>query len=188
MKEKLIQFDIVRSDTDLRQMLALQQQNLATNLTPAEASEQGFVTVQHDLPLLRAMNHPHPHSVARVDDLIVGYALIMSRAFEHDIPILKPMFDRINVLQVEGMALEQMNYFIMGQVCIKKAYRGKGIFKGLYHHMRDHVQGHYACVITEVAVRNGRSSRAHEKVGFKLIHAYTDPQGEDWQIILWDWK
>lgn len=49
------------SKADLQGILALQQQNLPSALSP---EEQGFVTVRHDLPLLRKMNTPHPHRIA----------------------------------------------------------------------------------------------------------------------------
>lgn len=184
----MIVFEKARSDQELRQILALQSQNLARHISQEEALEQGFVSVHHSFELLKAMNTPYPHSVAKDGGRVVGYALVMTRAFEQDIPILKPMFERINVHNYGGTSLAQTPYVIMGQVCIDKAYRGKGIFAGLYHHMRDHLSPYFPCMITEVAARNGRSARAHEKVGFQLLHAYTSEEGQDWRIILWDWS
>ena len=46
----------------------------------------------------------------------------------------------------------------------------------------------YDMTITQVARRNGRSVRAHEKVGFELLHRYRDAAGEEWDLIAWDWR
>ena len=54
----------------------------------------------------------------------------------------------------------------MGQICIDKPWRGRGLFDQLYAAHRQHLSGRYDCCITEVATRNGRSMSAHLRVGF----------------------
>ena len=41
---------------ELEQILDLQQRNLPKNISQEEREKEGFVTVEHDLDLLRAMN------------------------------------------------------------------------------------------------------------------------------------
>jgi L-amino acid N-acyltransferase YncA len=165
-------------------MLALQQRNLPQNITKAEAQEQGFVTVEHDEDLLWEMNQKYPHTIAMADDKIVGYALVMTQNFKHRIPILLPMFAQIDKLAYQGKSLSAYRYFIMGQVCIDKAFRGKGIFKGLYQAMGEQLKNDFDFIITEVSHRNTRSLRAHEKVGFKTLLDYQSPDGEHWKMII----
>ena len=43
-------------------------------------------------------------------------------------------------------------------------------------------------VVTEVATRNIRSLKAHEKIGFKTIKKFQVKNGEEWAIIGWDWQ
>ena len=75
----------------------------------------------------------------------------------------------------------------MGQVCIDKAYRGKGVFSMLYEQHKQSYSKHYQMLVTEISVHNYRSQRAHEKVGFKTIHTYTDAM-DSWNLVVWDWR
>ena len=55
-----------KNDDDLLGILTLQQQNLAKNLSPEEIAEQGFVTVVHDLDILRRAGHAMERALASV--------------------------------------------------------------------------------------------------------------------------
>lgn len=171
------------TDSDLQQILDLQFENLPKNISSQEANSQGFVTVHHEFDLLKKMNQPYPHIVARDDEKIIGYTLVMLRSFEKEIPVLVPMFEQINNTHYNGKKLGEAKYFIMGQVCIHKNYSGQGVFKGLYEEMKKRMTPYFDYIITEVATRNTRSMRAHEKIGFENIHQYN--AGEEWAILLW---
>jgi len=177
----MIRMEVARSDATRRQILELQRENLAERLSPAEAAEQGFVTVRHDLGLLERIAGPHGHVVAMDGDRVVGYALVMLKEFASAVPILVPMFERIERLPIGGRP-----YFVMGQVCVAKERRGQGLFRSLYEELRRHMRGAYDIVVTEVAARNTRSLRAHEKVGFRPVLRYEDG-GETWEIVVWNW-
>lgn len=178
-----ITFTTAQSDEDLQQILHLQKQNYKDNISALEASEQGFVSIEHDLELLKAMNADYPHIIAKAEEQVVAYALVMLRKFGDAIPILYPMFERIDCLDWEGKSMKESKYFIMGQVCIAKAYRGQGIFAKLYKNMKQQMQADFDYLVTEVASRNKRSLRAHEKAGFQLMLNY-DVDEEEWNIIL----
>jgi L-amino acid N-acyltransferase YncA len=75
----------------------------------------------------------------------------------------------------------------MGQICVDKAYRGKGVFELLYQKHREIFEKSYDFIVTEISTRNTRSLRAHEKVGFKTIHTYRDSMDE-WNVVVWDWR
>ena len=183
----MITYGPALNDHDLNQILDLQTKNLKGNLSAEEIQSQGFVTVRHHLDLLRRMNARFPHIIAKSDSKVVGYALVMLPEFASEISILANLFNKINELQYFGTPLKDATYFIMGQICIAKAYRGKNIFTGLYQHMKKWMQDDFQYVITEVASENARSLRAHQKVGFETILNYTSEKGEDWEVILWDW-
>lgn len=177
-----------QSDQELEQMLDLQRQNVLEAVQTEEIASQGFVTLRHDLDLLREMNHPHPHIVARDGEKIVGYALVMLRKFEEGLPLLAPMFERINIRSFKGHSLAKANYFIMGQVCVDRNYRGQGIFRGLYEEMRRQLSPHFQYMVTEAAHRNKRSVRAHLSVGCEILEEYaSEIDGEKWVIFIWDW-
>ncbi len=183
----MIHYTTANTTNDLQQILELQKSNLPISISTDERKAEGFVTVQHDIAILTAMNRPHPHIIAKDGDSVVGYTLVMLRSFDTHIPVLVPMFEQINGIAYKGEHLEAVNYFVMGQVCIQKNYRSKGIFKGLYNALKNQMSPHFKYVITEVSSRNPRSIRAHEKVGFQTILTY-QTQLEEWLILLWDWS
>lgn len=183
----MTQFTVVSNKVDLAQIITLQAKNLPSNISIKEAQEQGFVTVQHDMALLSAMNHPYPHIIAKKNEQVVGYALVMLPEFGNDIPVLRPMFEKIDTLRFKNKPLKDTNYFMMGQVCIDKTCRRQGIFSGLYQQMKKQMSTKFDCIITEVATRNIRSMNAHQHVGFELIDVYAVAD-EEWAIIAWDWS
>jgi len=179
-----IKFTVAKNDEDLKQILALQKLNYKAYLAPEEAVSQGFVSIEHEFPLLKDMNADYPHIIAKSGDKIVGYALVMLRKFGDKVDVLLPMFERINVLDWKGKSMNECSYFIMGQVCVAKAFRGKGVFSGLYAEMQERMKGDFDYLVTEVASRNTRSMRAHEKVGFELMLNYSVEGEEEWNIVL----
>ena len=172
-----------RTETDLRQILALQRANLPDHLTAGEQAEQGFVSVQHDLELLRRMNTPFAHSVARDGEEVVAYALVMEPRFRSEIAMLRSLFDRADRQHFRGRALADIPYFVMGQVCIAKAYRGQGVFDALYTDLCQRLSGNFDLVVTLIAGRNSRSLRAHERVGFRELERYAGDSGEEWVLV-----
>ena len=175
------------SITDLKGILILQDKNLKKSLDQKEVESQGFVTVVHDLDLLREMNQASKHIIAKSESQVIAYTLVMLRSFQNRIPILKTTFETIDSLVYKGLALKNSNYFVMGQVCVGKPFRGQGVFYALYQHMKKVMQSEFLFVITEIALENKRSMRAHEKVGFEVIKTYTHNDAE-WAIVLWDWN
>jgi len=175
----MIEYTITSSEQELRQILDLQQQNLRKNLTEKEIQSQGFVTVVHEFKTLEKMHKVHPHTIAKDGDKVVGYVLSMSKLFGNSIEVLKPMFAELKKKNITD------NFIIMGQICVSKNYRGKGVFRNLYHKMAKNFSGEFTRIITEVDALNTRSLNAHQAVGFKDICDYK-ASGQLWKIITWD--
>ena len=153
-------------------------------------ARQGFVTVKHDPAVLHRMNEAAPAVIAKAGDQLVGYALVMPREFAPDVPILRPLFEMLNRLSWNGSPLhDNPRWFVMGQICVAAQYRGTGIFPGLYSKMADVYGSRFDFTVTEVAERNTRSVRAHERAGFQTLHAYTDDATrEQWRVIVLDFQ
>ena len=166
---------------ELEQIRTLQLQNSSQNITSEEKLQEGFVTVQHTVALLEQMNTACAHIIAKDEEKVVGFALVMLSSFRNEIEVLIPMFERIDSLIPTGKS-----YVIMGQVCVDKNYRKQGIFRGLYDFYRTQLQQEFDFLITEVANVNLRSMSAHEAIGFKAIDSYEE-DGIIWNIMLWDW-
>ncbi len=180
---KKINYTIVSTIEELRQIIQLQRTNLPSSISMTEKQKEGFVTVQHDLDVLERMNDVQPHIIAKDGNNVVGYALSMVKDFKDDIEVLKPMFDKIDT-QID----HKVSYIVMGQICIDKAYRKQGIFRGLYYKMRDELKSKYDLLITEVAANNNRSLQAHYTVGFTDLLVYDSDGVTTWHIMQWDWK
>lgn len=184
----MIRYSLAQTDAELQQILELQQQNLSAVLTEQALSSQGFVTVAHSLELLRRMNSTEAAVIATEGSRLAGYCLAMTRAFRNDIPVLVPMFETLDALAVEGKPLRETSYLVCGQICVAQDYRGKGIFDGLYEALRQEHSSRYPLMVTEIASRNLRSLHAHKRLGFKILHTYTAPDGEVWDIVYWPWQ
>jgi len=177
---------LVHSAEELQQILTLQENNLLQQLTPEERASQGFVTLQHDLATLQQMHALSPSVIVKQDANVIAYALTMAEGCRQLIPDLEPMYSLLDTLSWKDQPLSSRRYYVMGQICIDKPYRGQGIFEMLYHYHREVYQPAYDLFITEIATRNHRSLRAHEKVGFKIIHTHRD-ELDEWAVVLWDW-
>jgi hypothetical protein len=165
------------SDLELRQILNLQQANLPRNLAAEEIKREGFVTAEHSFKLLKSMNEACKHTI--VKGVVVGYALSMHPSFSNTIAVLKPMFDEIN-----NLLPQSKNYIVMGQICIAKTYRGKGIFRGLYESMKKFIPNNFTKIITEVDAKNIRSLNAHKAVGFIELKRYWAGDKEWYLVVL----
>lgn len=166
------------SDIELYQILDLQQANLPKNLTEEEKALEGFVTVEHTFSLLKEMNEVCKHTIAVAEDKVIGYALSMHPSFGEKISLLKPIIGEIN-----KHISEKNNCLIMGQICIAKNYRAKGIFRGLYEAMSKFTPPTYLKIVTKVDATNIRSLNAHKTIGFKELDRYWIGEKE-WILIV----
>ncbi len=174
----MIQYALAASDTELEQILELQRHNLPQSISEEEKINEGFVTVHHNLQLLKEMNDACAHTIAKSEDKVVGYALSMHPKFGNSIEVLKPMFD-----QLKKYTSSIGNFLVMGQVCIDKNFRKQGIFRNLYLAMKDNHIPPFDTIVTEVDAANQRSLQAHYAIGFEQLGTYSSG-GQDWELIV----
>ena len=172
---------------DLEQILTLQRTNLIAGLSTAEWKDQGFVTIEHTLDLLQKMHDAAPSIIVKDNNRVVAYALTMLRECSAMVPVLEPMFANVEKLTWKGKSLNEYKFYVMGQICIDKAYRGRGLFDQLYEKHKEVYSSQFDLLVTEIATRNTRSQRAHERVGFKQINVYRD-ETDEWSVVIWDWS
>ena len=161
---------------DLEQIIALQRSNLP-GAAPGQ-DEQGFVSLVYTVPLLESVCGPHRHVIAKDGDKVIGYTLVLLQESKEHFPEIADMFGAVDAWRAPGT-----RYFVMGQVCVADGYRGQGVFRGLYHKLRDTMRAHFDFVATDVSRKNIRSMNAHAGVGFREIN-----DGSPWQVIVWDWR
>jgi ribosomal protein S18 acetylase RimI-like enzyme len=177
---------ITSNTDDLRQILSLQERNLIRNLTKDEMKSDGFVTINHSLQMLQQMHNMAPSIIIKDGNRIVAYALTMLREFSTLVPELEPMFEKFESLQWNNRPLNEYPYYVMGQICVDKAYRGKGLFDALYQKHKEVFSSQFDLLVTEIATRNHRSINAHKRVGFMTINTFRD-ETDEWNVVAWDW-
>lgn len=177
-----IRYKRAQTTDELQQILKLQEINLPKKSAKKDLTSEGFVTVEHDLETLINMNEVCPHFIAVSDKKVIGYALSMHPTFKHKIEILRPMF-----IKIESIVPKNLKYMVMGQICIEKNFRKKGIFSGLYHSMANELRNEFDAIITEVDGKNTRSLNAHLAAGFLILKRYR-ADNHNWNIMMLDIK
>ena len=122
---------LAESENELNQILDLQNENHYKNVSNKLKKTDGFVTVRHNMGLLTEMNNRAKQVIAIENGKVIGYALAMLKDYKSLIPELIPMFNVFESIKYENSKLNELNYYLMGQICIAKKYRGKGIFQAL---------------------------------------------------------
>jgi hypothetical protein len=185
-----IEFTTVSTPREVEQILALQAENHRDQVDAATAASDGFTSVRHDPAVLHAMNRAEPSAIAKSGDTLAGYCLMMPQTFRDQVPILQPMFALLEGLHWRGEALAgNPRWFVMGQVCVARDFRGLRVFDGMYHELRRAYRARFDFTVTEISQRNARSLRAHQRVGFETLHVYRDPAADEmWEVVVWDWR
>lgn len=177
----------VSGTPELQQLLLLQQQNLKTAVSEQEKKEQGFVTMPFTLEMLLAMHAFAPSIIVKDNDILAGYAIVFLKEGRAIYPAMESMFANFEKISWKGKPFNSYRYYIMGQICIAKPYRGKGVFDMLYEKHKELYQPAYDCIVTEISASNYRSLRAHERIGFKTISTHSDAI-DTWNVVVWDWN
>ena len=171
---------------ELQQIATLSKENLRFNLLPEEKESQGFITWEYTVESLEQMQAIAPSVIVKYDDEVVGYALTAFKETSIFQPELVTMIEHLETLSFKGRSMKEYRYYIMGQICIAKAHRGKGLFEKLYQHHKEVFQSRFTVLVTEVSTSNHRSVQAHKKTGFQTIDTYRDALDE-WDVVVWDW-
>jgi hypothetical protein len=178
---------VVTARDELLQIHDLNQQNLKQHLDTGEREKEGFVSWLYSVDLLQQMHELAPTVIIKDDNKVVGYALTTLKEASKFHPDLETMFKNLEALNFKDRSLFSYHFYCMGQICIAKDYRGKGMVDRLYQKHKEVYSHKYDFILTEISTRNPRSIKAHEKVGFRSIYKYEDVMDE-WSVVIWDWK
>lgn len=184
----MITYSPAEKESDFEAILTLQRQNLRQFLTEEERQTQGFLTAVYSLDFLKEMHEASAHLVARDGDKVVGYVLGLTPGFLPRDPVFASYLKAVQTLSWQGKPMLSHHPLIVGQLCVDKNYRGQGLVDGLYQACRNHHQGKFDFLLSDVSALNPRSFRAHQRVGFVPLAEFPDEfTGETWHILLWDW-
>lgn len=176
---------IASTEQHFEEILQLQRRYHVHAVSAEVQSIEGFVFVEHTLPLLRRMAAQSPQAIALSEGHVVGYCLSLPISLQGDVPSLAPMFEQFRQCVYRGKPLSAYRFVVGGQVCVDREHRGKGLLARLYEQLRVSLGQVCDLCVTEIATRNRVSVRAHERMGFEIISTYSDPP-EEWVIVAWD--
>ena len=183
----MLKVKTVNTKDELLQIYQLNQENLKSNLSTADQKQEGFVTWLYSIELLEKMHQLAPSIIVKDGNKVVGYALTTLRETSAFHPDLKDMFQNLGRVQYKNRPLFSFHFYCMGQICVAKNYRSKGIVNNLYQKHKDIYSSQFDFILTEISTSNHRSLKAHEKIGFKTIYSHIDEMDE-WNVVVWDWK
>ena len=166
MNTTLIDVTRVSNQSEIIGIRDLQALNLKQYITSEEAIDQGFLTASFTIEYLQAMNSASPAIIAKDGDKVVGYALVATKDIRNGHDLVEGLFDAIDKCEYNGKLLRDVNYVVVGQLCVAKEY---------------------TYLITDIAQANARSLKAHQKRGFQVINELMYG-GFKWDIVLWDWN
>ncbi|HEX3024166.1 MAG TPA: GNAT family N-acetyltransferase [Chitinophagaceae bacterium] len=182
----MIKIKRVTNDAEVEGIKKLQSENLNINISAEEAALQGFLSAVYSVEFLKIMNDASPAIIAVDDNIVVGYALVSTKEIRYHHDLLADLFNAIDKINYDGINLKDANYVVVGQLCVAKNYRGKGLVQQMYQHFRDSLQHQFDYCLTDVAQANPRSLKAHLTTGFKIINTLTYG-GISWDVVMWDW-
>ena len=182
-----VTIDLVRTIEELYGIKDLQALNLRKNIDDATAASDGFLTAEYTIGYLQQMHDASPSIIAKDGNQIVGYALVATKSVRNGHDLMADLFNVIDTKYYNGKSLKEVNYVVVGQLCVALGYRGQGLVKLMYDYYRDCYASTYEYLITDVAQANTRSLNAHKKSGFIVIDTL-EYGGIGWDIVLWDWR
>lgn len=177
---------LTQSKQDLADISRLNEENLRSGLHPDVAKEQGFVTWRYEIDLLESMQAIAPHVICRSEGQLAGYALTALKEMapvHRELALLLPQLD---ALEYKGSPLHSYSYYVMGQLCVAKPFRGRGVVEKMYEMHRKTFSKIYTQMVLTISTKNTRSIRVHERFGFEEIHHFADHHG-GWNVYVWDW-
>lgn len=177
----------VETQKELIGLKALQNANLRKLIGEEEAMKEGFVTSEYSIELLNKMHQAHPSIIAKEGDEVVGYVIVTDKSILGEHAEIDHLFNTVDQMIFNGNTLQHVNYILVGQLCVSKSHRGKGMVQAMYNYYKAQFSNQYQYLVTDISQANLRSIKAHKKSGFETI-GVIEQVGTGWDIVLWDWR
>ncbi len=178
---------LAATDQELLQIAALSHANRADNISAEEKAAEGFVSWVYTPGILRTINAIAPSVIVMEEDALAGYAITLTPECLKAYPAASPTYSHAALHRFKGRTLADQRFYLMGQICVAKAWRGQGIVGALYSGHREYYCARFDALVTEISMANPRSLKAHQKVGFETIDLHFE-NGHDWAVVAWDWS
>jgi hypothetical protein len=141
-------------------VLRLQSENFIANLSEEERKE-GFLSAEFSPEQVARMAEDLGTTIAIVDGELVGFLCAFRNEFDHGSPVVAKMLGTYDLIRFEGQTLSSYRSYIYGPVCIDRAYRRRGLLRGLYEAQRQDLAGQFQVGVAFVSRSNPHSLSAH---------------------------
>ena len=178
---------LATTDQEIQQIAALSNANRSDNITTEEKTAEGFVSWVYTPEILHTINAIAPSVIVMDEDILAGYAITLTSECISVYPNAANTYIHASPLHFKGRTLGEQRFYLMGQICVAKAWRGQGIVGALYNGHRHFYSPRFDALVTEISMANPRSLKAHQKVGFETIDRHYE-NGHDWAVVAWDWS
>jgi hypothetical protein len=155
--------------SDYPEIVRLNEANYVANLTAAER-EDGFLSAVFSGQQVAAMAGDLGIMVAVVDSSVAGFLCAFRSEFDHGSPVVARMIASYERMGFEGKSLASYHSYVYGPVCIDRAFRRRGLLRGLYEAQRREMAGQFEIGVALVARDNVHSLDAHV-AGLGMIEA-----------------
>ncbi|MBY0536181.1 MAG: hypothetical protein K2P88_10040 [Chitinophagaceae bacterium] len=168
---------------EIHQIAALNQRYQKAGLSADYIKEQGFVSWSYPVSLLEQMHALCPSVIAVKEGKVVAYALVAVREAASFHQELKLLLEKIEPLALNGKAIGDHSFYMMGQLCVDESCRGLALPDKMYAFHQEQLKDRYDYMITTISLQNTRSIRVHERSGFETIHEIHDHFG-NWVVVV----
>ncbi len=141
-------------------IVRLNAANFIANLAEAERQD-GFLSALFSMEQTAAMAQDLGTTVAMVDGVLAGFLCAFRNDFDHGSPVVAKMIESYDHVCFEGKLLKQYKSYAYGPVCIDRAYRRKGLLRGLYEAQKEDLAGRFEVGVALIARSNAHSMQAH---------------------------
>ena len=127
-----------------------------------EDKADGFITTSFsEEELTQLITFEQGLFVAEDQGEIVAYAMAASWVFWSKWPMFAHMIKALPGLSYHGIALTEENSYQYGPVCVRKDYRGKGVFQEIFEFALQAMSSRFEVLVTFINKINPRSYKAH---------------------------
>jgi predicted GNAT superfamily acetyltransferase len=145
---------------DYPAIVRLNAANFIANLSEEERRD-GFLSAVFTLEQTAAMAEDLGTTVAIVDGQLAGFLCAFRNDFDHGSPVVAKMIESYDRLSFAGKLLDTYNSYAYGPVCIDRAYRRRGLLRGLYQEQKRELAGSFEVGVALIARTNQHSLDAH---------------------------
>ncbi|MGZ8453381.1 MAG: hypothetical protein ACXWZE_14955 [Candidatus Binatia bacterium] len=146
--------------TDYPAIVRLNAANFIANLSEDDLRD-GFLSALFTVAQTAAMAEELGTTVAVVEGQVAGFLCAFRNDFDHGSPVVAKMIESYDRLSFQGKLLNTYKSYAYGPVCIDRAYRRKGLLRGMFEEQKRQLAGKFDVGVALIARTNQHSLEAH---------------------------